>query len=167
MEVDFVSFAGLVDGLGGITIDFPYPAQDTESGLYVMETGPVELNGEQALAYVRSRHYQELKDGEWQEDPTADLGRITRQQAFLTVTFGKLSETRNPFALARASSGMAEGLRIDDEMSFTDALKLGWGMRGITPEALAPLPVDGDRNESGSVLILREDEAQPILDEVR
>jgi LCP family protein required for cell wall assembly len=167
MEVDFVSFAGLVDGLGGITIDFPYPAQDTESGLYVMETGPVELNGEQALAYVRSRHYQELKDGEWQEDPTADLGRIKRQQQFLTVTFGKLSDTRNPFALARASSGMAEGLRIDDEMSFTDALKLGWGMRGITPEALAPLPVDGDRNESGSVLILREDEAQPILEEVR
>jgi LCP family protein required for cell wall assembly len=167
MEVDFVSFAGLVDGLGGITIDFPFPAQDTESGLFVMETGPVELDGDQALAYVRSRHYQELKDGEWVEDPRADLGRIERQQKFLTVVFGKLSDTRNPFALARAASGMAGGLRIDDEMTFTDALKLGWGMRGITPEALPPLPVDNDRNESGAVLILRDDEAQPILDEVR
>jgi len=167
MEVDFVSFAGLVDGLGGVTIDFPFPAQDTESGLYVMESGPVELDGEQALAYVRSRHYQELKDGEWQEDPRADLGRIERQQKFLTVTFGKLSDTRNPFALARAASGMAGGLRIDDEMSFTDALRLGWGLRGITPESLEPLPVDQERNSSGAVLILREDEAQPILDQVR
>ena len=31
MEVDFVSFAGLVDGLGGITIDFPNPAFRTPS----------------------------------------------------------------------------------------------------------------------------------------
>ena len=121
-----------------------------------------------ALAYVRSRHFQQLKeDGEWHEDPTADLGRIQRQQKFLTIVFGKLSDTRNPFTLARAASGIAEGLRIDDEMTFTDALRLGWGMRGIVPEPLEPLPVDGERNSSGAVLILREDEAQPILDQVR
>ena len=168
MEVNFVSFAGLVDALGGITIDFPYPTQDTESGLFIPEPGPQELDGDMALAYVRSRHYQELKeDGEWHEDPTADLGRITRQQKFLTIVFGKLSDTRNPFTLARAASGIAEGLRIDDEMTFTDALRLGWGMRGIVPEPLEPLPVDGERNSSGAVLILREDEAQPILDQVR
>jgi LCP family protein required for cell wall assembly len=168
MEVDFVSFAGLVDALGGITINFPYPAQDTESGLYIPEPGPHELDGDMALAYVRSRHYQELKeDGEWHEDPTADLGRITRQQAFLTTVFGKLSDTKNPFTLARAADGIATGLRIDDKMSFTDALRLGWGMRGIVPEPLDPLPVDNDRNEAGAVLLLREDEAQPILDKIR
>ena len=32
MEVDFVSFAKLVDSLGGITIDFPNPAFDRELG---------------------------------------------------------------------------------------------------------------------------------------
>jgi hypothetical protein len=52
-------------------------------------------------------------------------------------------------------------------MSFTDALRLGWGMRGIVPEPLDPLPVDNDRNEAGAVLLLREDEAQPILDKIR
>jgi LCP family protein required for cell wall assembly len=168
MEVDFVSFAGLVDALGGITIDFPYPAQDTESGLYITEPGPHELDGDMALAYVRSRNYHELKeDGEWHKDPTADLGRIKRQQQFLTTVFGKLSDTKNPLTLARAADGIATGLRIDDEMSFTDALRLGWSMRGIVPEPLEPLPVDGDRNASGAVLIMREDEAQPILDKLR
>ena len=53
MEIDFVSFAGLVDALGGVTIDFPNPAQDEASGLFVPEAGDVELDGDQALAYVR------------------------------------------------------------------------------------------------------------------
>ena len=35
LEVDFVSFAKLVDSLGGITIDFPHPAFDRNSGLDV------------------------------------------------------------------------------------------------------------------------------------
>jgi LCP family protein required for cell wall assembly len=168
MEVDFVSFAGLVDGLGGITIEFPHPARDTESGLFVPETGPVELDGEQALAYVRSRHYQELIDGQWVEDPTADLGRMERQRAFLTQVIGKLSDTRNPFSLAGAAGDMATGLRIDDEMSMFDAISLGWGMRGKTPEALDITDaLSGDRNESGAVLILDEGVAAPVLDQVR
>jgi LCP family protein required for cell wall assembly len=166
MEVDFVSFAGLVDALGGITIDFPHPAHDVNSGLSIPKAGPVKLNGDQALAYVRSRHYTETIDGREVQDPQADLGRIVRQQKFLTEVFSELSKTRNPFTLARAASGMATGLRIDDKMSLFDALRLGWGMRGITPQGLS-LPVDNDRNASGAVLILREQEAQPILDQVR
>ena len=78
----------------------------------------------------------------------------------------KLSNTKNPFSLASAASGMAEGLRIDDEMSMFDAMSFAWGMRGLA-EPLEPLPVDNDRNDSGAVLVLREDEAQPILDQVR
>ena len=166
MEVDFVSFAGLVDALGGVTIEFPNPVVDAESGLNIPQAGPVELDGDMALAYVRSRHYTETIDGRQVEDPTADLGRIARQQAFLRVVFDKLSKTKNPFALANAASGMAKGLRIDDEMSLFDALRLGWGLRGIEPEPLA-LPVANDRNEAGAVLILQEDEAKPILDKVR
>jgi hypothetical protein len=61
---------------------------------------------------------------------------------------------------------MSSGLRIDDDMSMLDAFRLGWALRGIDSKALQ-LPVDPDRNEAGAVLILREDEAQPILDQVR
>jgi LCP family protein required for cell wall assembly len=168
MEVDFVSFAGLVDSLGGITINFEHPAQDTESGLVVTETGPVELDGDQALAFVRSRHYQELIDGEFVEDPTGDLGRTDRQRQFLTQVVGELSDTRNPFSLASAASKMSTGLRIDDEMSLFDAIRLGWGMRGKTPEALDITDfLSNDRNEAGAVLILDTDGAKPVLDEVR
>src|SRR5262245_41080516 len=45
MEVDFVTFAGLVDAVGGVTIDFPYPAFDNNTGLDIKTAGAVELNG--------------------------------------------------------------------------------------------------------------------------
>jgi hypothetical protein len=47
-----------------------------------------------------------------------------------------------------------------------DALRLAWGMRSVDPAPLQ-LPVTGDRNSSGAVLVLNEEEAQPILDQVR
>lgn len=182
MEVDFVSFAGLVDGLGGVTIDFPHPAMDRESGLLVTQSGPVELNGEQALAYARSRQYTECVNGTYGRleppgfaeciggeevaDPTGDLGRIQRQQAFLTVVFGKLGDTRNPVALARSLSNASAGLRIDDTMSMWDAVRLGWSLRGLDP-APVELPVDAGSNEAGFVFFLDEAAAQPVLDQFR
>jgi LCP family protein required for cell wall assembly len=168
MEVDFVSFAGLVDSLGGITIDFPFPARDTHSGLDIPQAGPTELNGDQALAYVRSRYYEELKDGEWVQDPLSDLGRQDRQRQFLTQVIGKLSDTRNPFSLASAAGDMSTGLRIDDEMTMFDAIRLGWGMRGKTPEPLDITDaLTNDRNDAGAVLILNEEIADPILEQIR
>lgn len=166
MEVDFVSFAGLVDGLGGITIDFPHPAQDAESGLFVPQSGPVELDGEQALAYVRSRHYVETIDGQQVEDPRADIGRMERQRQFLSVVIGELGDTRNPFTLASAASSMSTGLRIDQDMSMFDAFRLAWGMKGKTPEPLE-LTVANDRNSSGAVLILDEAGSEAALAQMR
>ena len=47
------------------------------------DEGCVRLDGDQALAFVRSRHYQYYENGKWRTDPTGDLGRIERQQDFI------------------------------------------------------------------------------------
>jgi LCP family protein required for cell wall assembly len=168
MEIDFVSFAGLVDALGGVTIDIPHPATDDASGLFLPEAGAVELDGEQALAYVRSRHYTEHINGELVEDPRADIGRIERQQKFLTAVFGKLNDSKNPVTTLRAAGNMATGLRIDDEMSMFDAFRFAWGLRGVEPKALDPgLEFTDGRNEAGAVLFLDEEASQPALEAVR
>ena len=64
VEVDFAGFAAIVDSLGGVTIAFDYPARDVKSGLDI-EAGVHTLNGAEALAYARSRTYQELQNGSW------------------------------------------------------------------------------------------------------
>ena len=162
LEIDFVAFRDLVDALGGITIDFPHPASDHMSGLNVMESGPVRLDGTQALAYVRSRYYTEWIDGRQVTDPTGDLGRVERQQQFLSAVVSEMSTERNPFRLARMSGSMADGMRIDDRMSYLDAVRLALRMRGMQLEPTS-LPTTNRRTSSGMAVL---DLIQPGADEV-
>jgi len=141
VEIDFVSFAGLVDALGGVTIHFDHPAIDTHSGLNVTESGDVRLDGEQALAFVRSRFYQEVIDGEVQPaDGLADLSRIERQQTFLRAVLAEAGSSRNPFHLARIADSLTAGLRVDNHMELLDALVFAWSMGHLNPERVE-LPV--------------------------
>jgi LCP family protein required for cell wall assembly len=161
MEVDFVTFAGLVDAVGGITIDFPYPAFDNNTGLDIKTAGPAQLNGEQALAYVRSRHYTEIKeDGKPHEDPTADLGRIQRQQTFLRTVMAKVAGSHNPFTLLKVGGEVASGIRVDDALGLWGAMRLAWDLKGLKPESV-PLPVAV--NKDGATLHLVEPDADGVL----
>jgi LCP family protein required for cell wall assembly len=93
VQVDFCAFQRLVDAVGGVEVPFSAPARDRRSGLIVTEVGCVNLDGAQALAYVRSRHYQyEDPPGSdnWREDGTSDFGRIARQQDFLRRVVAKV-----------------------------------------------------------------------------
>jgi LCP family protein required for cell wall assembly len=168
MEVDFVSFALLVDSLGGITIDFPNPAIDTNSGLDIREAGPNHLDGAQALAFVRSRHYQVVGgDGTVESIEVAtDLGRVLRQQLFLTTVFAELGETRNPLTLARAASDASGGLRIDDTFELLEAMRFAWRLRSLDPTSVE-LPVENGRNDSGAVLFLTQPGADEALAQFR
>lgn len=166
MEVDFVSFARLVDALGGITIDFEHPASDAQTGLAVGQAGPVELDGPQALAYVRSRHYVEVIDGVRRSDPTGDLGRVKRQQQFLSAVFGKLGDQRNPFTLMRAAKSASGGLAVDDTLGLVEAVRLAWRLRSLDPTPVE-LPVRNGSNGAGAVLLLVEPDAEAALQQFR
>jgi LCP family protein required for cell wall assembly len=163
LEVDFVSFAGMVDALGGVDIDFPHTAFDRNSGLLVGE-GTQRLDGTQALAYVRSRHYTEVIDGREVVDPTGDLGRQQRQQTFIRTVLGAAGGARNPLTLARLGRAGASGARIDDQWGFFDAFGVARRLAGADPATFV-LPTVGARRGSAAVLLLVEDQAQPVLAE--
>lgn len=61
--VDFSGFSGVVDAMGGITVDVPYeilddeyPTEDYGVTTIHFDAGVQKMNGEQALIYVRTRH---------------------------------------------------------------------------------------------------------------
>jgi anionic cell wall polymer biosynthesis LytR-Cps2A-Psr (LCP) family protein len=122
----------------------------------------VELDGAQALAFVRSRHYVEVINGRNVPDLTGDIGRVGRQQKFLTAVLGKLGASRNPLALAHAASSASHGLRVDDSIGYTDAVRLALRLRGLHPETVV-LPTKLGSNRDGSVLFLSHPAADPIL----
>lgn len=166
VEVGFASFVGLVDAVGGITIEVPHPAVDRASGLVIPEAGAVTLDGTQALAYARSRHYTELIDGAEVVEPTADLGRQQRQQLFLRAALSEVGSTRNPVALGRVANAMSSELIVDSGLGFLDAARLVRRLGSSDPETVI-LPTEGVRRGGNAVLVTVEPDAQVVLDMFR
>lgn len=168
IEIDFVSFAGLVDSFGGIDIYFEHPAFDLASGLDVKQAGLVHLDGQQALAYVRSRHYAEVIDGKVVlEGGLPDVNRTQRQQTFLRAIMTKAGGKRNPITLMHAADSMTDGLRIDDDMTMWEAARFAWDMGRLDPQSVV-LPVVPRTTSGGAqVLDLKQPEANALLDQFR
>lgn len=166
LQVDLAGFLGLVDSLGGVTIDFPYPAFDPASGLAVDTAGPNVLDGSDALAYVRSRRYTEIIDGRSVTDPTSDLGRVQRQQQFLGAVMAELGATRNPFALVSAMRSVADHVVVDDTMGLRDAARLGLSVRGAQP-ITATIPVANSTSPEGASVLVFTAESEAVLAQFR
>ena len=166
IDIDFYGFKELVDAIGGVEICFEYVTRDLNSGL-AQEPGCHNLDGTQALAYARSRHYEEFKDGAWQEDPTADLGRIERQQQFIAVAVDQtLDELQaDPFLAAELIEAVSGTVRLDpglDPLSAAGTLRKAFSSGFHTYQ----LPVEGTTIDGNAVLLLLPG-AEPILDYFR
>src|SRR3546814_1971466 len=105
-----------------------------------------------------------MRISDWSSDVCSSdlLGRVQRQQQFLSAVFGKLGDSRNPITLARAASSASGGLRIDDSMTLVDTMRLAWRLRSLDAESLV-LPTQIGSNSSGSVLFLVEPDAEAVL----
>ena len=137
VSVDFQSFESVVNAIGTVPVYFPYAARDVESGLAVLP-GCIQLNGAQALSYARSRTLQFYSTitKQWiLADPTADIGRIARQQQFIRELAG--------IAVARSLQDPLQGndivnrvlhyLVFDQNLSKSDVLSLVDEFRSVNP----------------------------------
>lgn len=78
--VDFTGFRKIVDAVDGVEICVSEPIKDSDSGLD-LPAGRTTLDGDEALAFVRTRHA--VGDG-------SDLARIKLQQQFLRALASKV-----------------------------------------------------------------------------
>ncbi len=164
-EIDFGGFIDLVDAVGGVTIDFPHPAYDLKTGLNVGVAGPATLDSTQALAFVRSRSYTELIDGQPVVDYRSDLGRVKRQQVFLQALFSELNDPRSQLSVLSSLDASTGSLKLDDQISFAEALALANEVRAFQPNNDLDLVVTGTTLSSGAqVLQLDWAASQSTLD---
>ena len=82
VEINFLGFRQLVDVLNGVPVWFDHPTRDRNTGLDIVEPGCHVLDGVSALAYVRSRSFEQFIDDRWVMVGNSDFGRIERQQDF-------------------------------------------------------------------------------------
>ncbi len=167
VQVDFSGFEGAVDALGGVYMDFRYPARDAWSGLDVTKTGCQLLDGTEALAVARSRHYEYESDGEWIDTPISDFGRIERQDAFLRALAQAAERDLNPLQLNAFLGSLPQGVVVDKTFSFDDMLRLVADFHSLTPDAITtytlPTTSIGAVTPWGDVLFVQQPADQDLL----
>ena len=164
LEIDFVAFKEIVAALGGVDICFEYPTRDYKTALDVPTPGCYTLDKSQALAYARSRYFEVLKDGQWQIDGRADLGRIERQQIFLTSAVTKAIEqtTSNPLRTSELVNAAINSLTVDSSLNILETANFlrPLASGGMQRFKLAVLP---ETIDDKAVLVLGV-EAREVLD---
>jgi len=173
--INFFGLQDAVNALGGISMDFPYPVRDRDcstgvcynnSGLDVPTAGCQVLDGQQALDLSRSRYFEWYQDGEWNADPTSDIGRITRQNLIIAAALDKAKSTYNPLRLNTLLSSVVHDFSKDNGLSAGDLFALSERYHAFSGSQLQAytLPTAGATSpEAGSVEVVQPDEASQTI----
>jgi LCP family protein required for cell wall assembly len=159
IQVDFCAFKTLVDAVGGVSVPFEFPARDTHTGLNVPTTGCFKFDGEHALAYVRSRYY-EYEDppgsGNWKQDQSFDLGRISRQQDFLRRTLSSVL-AKGPFN-PRVARGLIKSatqyIVTDSGLSPAKLLEFAGVLDDVRPQGILTYQIEATPREVSGASVL-------------
>jgi LCP family protein required for cell wall assembly len=122
--IDFAGFTRMVDALGGIEVCLPEDVSDRDAQ-FELAAGRHVLDGKQALGYVRVR--KQIGDG-------SDLGRIGRQQAFMSSVAQKATSTSlllRPDRLYSFLDAATESMTTDSELSTTELARIANSVRSI------------------------------------
>jgi LCP family protein required for cell wall assembly len=85
IEINFSGFKQIVDSIGGVHVCVPRASRDKFTGFHIGRKACKLQSGVEALGYARARHLEEKIDGVWRLEGTGDVGRGTRQRAFMSM----------------------------------------------------------------------------------
>ncbi len=172
-QVNFNGFAGLIDALGGVTIDVPklivddaYPTENFGVMRVEFQPGVQRMDGETALIYARTRHAD------------SDFGRAERQQQVLRAIVAEL-RAKGWIGRTAALPGLLDSVRGQDgatppvittlPIARFDVLLAGMLLAGgVAPDDIAQLRITPETvavTENGSNLIWDPDGIRAIVDQ--
>ena len=134
VEIDLDGFRKLVDAIGGVDVCFERPTRDrnvndtgnqNQGGTgFAVDAGEHRLQGEEALAFVRSRRLLSQTDaGTWERIGVwNDLERNSRQQQFLFEALQQAIKTisRSPTAFWSALNIFSTNVKTSNTFSVLD-----------------------------------------------
>ena len=115
--VNFLGFQAMVDALGSVEVCVPTAVKDPLSHLN-LPAGRSRVSGKEALAFVRVRHNI--------GNDASDLGRIKRQQAFLSSMVQEATSSNlllRPDKLFRFLDAATKSLTTDPALANLNALR--------------------------------------------
>jgi len=121
MGIGFGGLVAVVNQIGGVQICLKTAINDSYSGVR-LSAGCHNLNGDQALSFVRDRH----------SFATEDLQRIQDQRAFLSALLNKATSPGvylNPFTALPFGSTAASSMSVDKGTSLLDLVHVASALR--------------------------------------
>lgn len=161
VEVGLGGFADVVDAVGGVDMCLKEPINDPLAGIN-LKAGCQELNGAQALGYVRTR-----------ATPRADLDRVVHQREFIGALTDKISSPGtllNPFKLIPVLTNAPDAVTVDEGDHLHNlpslAFAIGGASDGSTLSTTVPLG-GSERTDVGSVILWDEDKSTRMFEALR
>jgi len=114
VQVNMESFLEIVDSVGGVTVD--NPSAFKENG-YQYAEGPIHLDGDSALSYVRMR----------KNDPLGDFGRQERQKQVLLAILKEGASFNSLLNYKDLLSSLADNIRTN--MTFGQMMDIQKGYK--------------------------------------
>ncbi|WP_144568981.1 LCP family protein [Bacillus pseudomycoides] len=150
VKIDFKGFKGIVDAVGGITVDVPFNFEERSDidyyKLIQFKQGQQELNGEEALAYVRMR----------KQDPNGDYGRAARQRQVLAAVVHKLNSASTVFKIKDLAEVVGKYVKTDIPVS--DGLALYNKLSGFDPSNIKAIKLEGEDKKLNDIYYFIPDE---------
>ncbi|MEZ3181542.1 LCP family protein [Streptomyces pimonensis] len=164
MVADFNAVKTLTTAVGGVEVCLAKDIDDPDSHLK-LSAGTHTIQGEQALAFVRTRHSVGFG---------GDLSRIEIQQQFLSALMRKLKSNdtlTSPSKMLKLAEAGTEALTVDSQLDSIGKLKdLGLELGRLNTKNLTftTVPVqDNPAEKVKSTVVLKETPAQQVFEMIR
>jgi LCP family protein required for cell wall assembly len=159
MGIGFGGLVSVVDTVGGVRICLPSAINDSYSGVN-LSAGCHNLNGDQALAFVRDRH----------SFATSDLQRIQDQRAFLKALLVKATGPGvylNPFVALPFASTAASSISVDKSTSLYDLTEAARALRGPLTGTVPISNANYVTSNAGDAVLWNQSEALALFKALR
>ncbi|MEU6353206.1 LCP family protein [Streptomyces sp. NPDC047072] len=164
MVADFNAVKTLTSAVGGVEVCLAKDIDDADSHLKLSK-GTHTISGEQALAFVRTRHSVGFG---------GDLSRIGLQQQFLSALMRKLKSNdtlTNPAKMLKLAEAGTKALTVDSQLDSIGKLKdlgLELGKLNVKNLTFTTVPVvDNPAEKVKATVVLNDSTAPTVFDMIK
>jgi len=159
MGIGFGGLVSVVNQVGGVTMCLPKALHDYDSGANI-PAGCHNLDGAQALAFVRDRH----------SFADEDLQRIEDQRAFLKALLDKATSPGvylNPFVALPFGSAASSSISVDQGTKLYDLLKVALALRNPETGTVPVTDANYETANAGDAVLWNRSEALQLFNDLK
>jgi LCP family protein required for cell wall assembly len=160
--INFAGFKEMVNAVNGVTVCVPEEVNDDVGHIH-LPAGTYKVNGNQALDYVRVRHGIGAETG--------DIGRMKRQQAFISAMIKKVvskGTLANPVRLYKFLDAATQSLTTDTGFAHLKELaSLGSSLKNIGLDNIQFITVPNQPYEPDPNRLVISSDAEALWHKIR